>query len=147
MTGIEKRPLIGLDEILDLALKPKIRKLHSDEFVAARLHETRVKWRQQSVMGLTYAHITGDTVPCQPGEGTNGPRPVLVLLNLAGSSSSLYLYTFYSRAERRTNKACASLSRIYWGCYVDEFDNSLIERLALQRSVTTQGIRRTRGTV
>jgi hypothetical protein len=35
MAGIEKRPLIGLNEILDLALKPKIRKLDSDEFVAA----------------------------------------------------------------------------------------------------------------
>jgi len=91
MAGIEKRPLIGLNEILDLALKPKIRKLDSDEFVGAhnRRHSALPARRrnQRSTAGFGASELG---------------RVLLFLV----------------------------LGRIYWGCNVDEFDNSLIERLA-----------------
>jgi hypothetical protein len=94
MARIEKRPLIRLNEILDLSLKSKIGKLDGNEFVAATTNEF---WGHSPSIGVqraTYAHMTGETVLCHPGEGTSGPRPVLTLLNLAGSSSSLYLHIY-----------------------------------------------------
>ena len=93
--------------------------------------------RQFVVAGLTYAHMTGETVPCQPGEGTRGPRPVLALLNLAGSSSSLYLTSEIRLAtEGATSiKSTASiLCRINWRRDIDELDNSLFERFALKNA-------------
>ena len=35
MAGVEKRSLVSLNQVLNLALQTKIRKFHSDEFVTA----------------------------------------------------------------------------------------------------------------
>ena len=74
---------------------------------------------------------------CQPGEGTSGPRPVLTLLNLAGSSASLYLRKQnYSALERiiRVMLYTSSLGRIYSSRDINELNDSFFERFALKRT-------------
>jgi hypothetical protein len=91
----------------------------------------KIGWPQ-----TTYAHITGETVPCQPGEGAKGPRPVLTLLNLAGSSASLYLHKkSQDTAQHKLGNTLSRnvLGRIYGRRDVDELNHSLIQRFALKQ--------------
>ena len=81
--------------------------------------------------------MTGETVLCQPGEGTSGPRTVLTLLNLAGSSASLYLRKQnYSAPECiiRVMQYKSSLGRIYSSRDINELNASFFERFALKRT-------------